>query len=218
MQEPTTTERILINGYRVMKILIDNGHGIDTPGKRSPDGVFREYRYTREIATEVVARLRQLGYDAERLVPEDSDVSLTERCRRANDVCTERGTANVVLVSIHCNAKGMGRTWENARGWCAFTSKGKTRSDELAEMLYTEADKRFVGHKIRRDRSDGDSDWEANFTILSGTRCTAVLTENFFQDNREDVAYLLSDKGRRGIIEVHVNALINFVKKYGNKK
>ena len=33
-----------------MKILIDNGHGVDTAGKRSPDGSLREYKYTREIA------------------------------------------------------------------------------------------------------------------------------------------------------------------------
>ena len=37
-----------------MKILIDNGHGVNTPGKCSPDGVFREYKYTREIAAAVV--------------------------------------------------------------------------------------------------------------------------------------------------------------------
>lgn len=28
-----------------MKILIDNGHGVDTPGKRSPDRKLREYAY-----------------------------------------------------------------------------------------------------------------------------------------------------------------------------
>ena len=32
-----------------MKILIDNGHGEDTAGKRSPDWTLREYAYTREI-------------------------------------------------------------------------------------------------------------------------------------------------------------------------
>ena len=31
-----------------MKILIDNGHGENTPGKRSPDGKLREYLYARE--------------------------------------------------------------------------------------------------------------------------------------------------------------------------
>ena len=33
-----------------MKILIDNGHGSNTPGKCSPDGRLMEYSYTREIA------------------------------------------------------------------------------------------------------------------------------------------------------------------------
>lgn len=37
-----------------MKILIDNGHGKETPGKRSPDGRLKEYAYTREIADRVV--------------------------------------------------------------------------------------------------------------------------------------------------------------------
>ena len=57
-----------------MKILIDNGHGIETPGKRSPDGLFREYLYNRIIATRVVSELPDRGHDAELLVPEVSDI------------------------------------------------------------------------------------------------------------------------------------------------
>ena len=36
-----------------MKILLDNGHGIDTPGKRSPDGLLREYAWNRLIASRI---------------------------------------------------------------------------------------------------------------------------------------------------------------------
>ena len=46
-----------------MTILIDNGHGSGTPGKRSPDGLFREYSYTREIARRVVFELTECDYD-----------------------------------------------------------------------------------------------------------------------------------------------------------
>ena len=49
-----------------------------------------------------------------------------------NEVCGRYGTANVVLVSIHCNAAGNGAEWMNARGWSAYTSKGKTKADKLA--------------------------------------------------------------------------------------
>lgn len=47
-----------------MKNLIDNGHGIDTPGKRSPDGVLREYAWNRMISGRVVSALTDLGHDA----------------------------------------------------------------------------------------------------------------------------------------------------------
>ena len=40
-----------------MKILIDNGHGLNTSGKRSPDGTFREAIYNREIARRIVLNL-----------------------------------------------------------------------------------------------------------------------------------------------------------------
>ena len=43
-----------------MKILIDNGHGSNTAGKRSPDGRLLEYAYTREIAERVVHSLPRL--------------------------------------------------------------------------------------------------------------------------------------------------------------
>lgn len=126
-----------------MKILIDNGHGENTPGKRSPDGSLREYAYAREIANRIAHELSARGYDAERIVRETVDVPLSERARRVNEVCGRYGTANVVLVSIHCNAAGNGAEWMNARGWSAYTSKGKTKADKLATFLYEEAEKNF---------------------------------------------------------------------------
>ena len=110
-----------------MKILIDNGHGENTPGKRSPDGSLREYAYAREIADRIAHELSARGYDAERIVRETVDVPLSERARRVNEVCGRYGTANVVLVSIHCNAAGNGAEWMNARGWSAYTSKARQR-------------------------------------------------------------------------------------------
>ena len=82
-----------------MTILIDNGHGIETPGKRSPDGLFREYSYTREIARRVVSELSDCGYDARLLVPEIEDIPLQERCRRVNAICDEVSTVNVFLYA-----------------------------------------------------------------------------------------------------------------------
>lgn len=194
-----------------MKILIDNGHGENTPGKQSPDRKLREYAYTREIAERIVQELLKQGYDAERIVKENIDVPLTERAKRVNAFCGKLGASNVILVSVHCNAAGSGE-WMKARGWSAYTSKGKTKSDSLADCLYESARMMFTGQRIREDRSDGDPDWEENFYILRKTKCPAVLTENFFQDNHEDVAYLLSSEGKQAIVNVHVEGIINYIK------
>lgn len=198
-----------------MKILVDNGHGVATPGKRSPDGRLREYKYCREIAAEVVSQLKVRGYDAELLVPEDADISLGERCNRANAWCSRLGTANVCLVSIHNNAAGMGDKWMNGRGWEAWTSKGQTQGDKLAECLYDAAKKCLpAGTPIRTDMSDGDRDKESNFTILYRSRCAAALTENMFQDNKAEVDWLLSAAGRAAIVKLHVEGLIKYTKKF----
>lgn len=195
-----------------MKILIDNGHGENTPGKCSPNGKFREYQYAREIAQAVEYELKKRGYDAERIVREDIDVPLAERARRVNEYCGRLGTANVLLVSIHVNAAGNGSEWMNARGWSAYTSKGQTKADKLATSMYKAAEEVLPdGIRIRKDYSDGDEDWEENFYILRKTKCPAVLTENLFQDNREDVTFLTSDAGKRAIIDIHVRGIENYI-------
>lgn len=195
-----------------MKILIDNGHGSNTAGKRSPDGLFREYAYTREIAAEVSYRLRRLGYDCELLVPELFDVALIERVHRVNVKCQTYGASNVLLVSIHCNAAGNGKEWMNGRGWEAWTSPGQTEGDKLAECLYQSALNVFApGTPIRSDWGDGDFDKENHFTILSKTLCPAVLTENFFMDNKADVAYMLSDEGKDAIVRCHVEGIKKYI-------
>ena len=194
-----------------MKIFIDNGHGLMTAGKRSPDGQFREPFYNREIAKCVVSDLRDRGLDAELLVPEDDDISLAERVRRVNTACFLLGKQNVILVSIHVNAAGNGSKWLDATGWSVYTCKGQTASDKLAECLCQAAIKNFPGRRIRTDMSDGDMDWEEGFYILRKSLCVAVLTENFFMDSRSDLEYLQSRAGKQAVVDTHVEGIIEYI-------
>ena len=194
-----------------MKILIDNGHGRETAGKRSPDGRLLEWSYNREIARRVVAALSSLGLDAELLVPEDEDISLYERCRRVNRLCLQLGKRNVCLVSIHVNAAGHGDKWYNATGWCCYTSKGQTEGDKLADCLCQAAARILHGHKMRFDYSDGDPDQEADFAILHKTACAACLTENGFMDCLQSRDFLLSDEGKDAIVQLHVEGIEAYV-------
>ena len=196
-----------------MKIFIDNGHGIETPGKRSPDGKFLEYQYKRIIASSVRAELNDCGYDASLLVPEISDVPLAERCRRVNAICDEVGVGNVILVSIHVNAAGPDGKWHSASGWSAYTTPGITRADLLAYDLYEAAKKYLVGQKIRLFNGPKEPDFESNLYLLKHTKCAAVLTENIFQDCLSDVAFLQSHSGMEAITMLPVEGILENITK-----
>ena len=182
-----------------------------TPGKRSPNGQFREAFYTREIAKRTVADLTDRGVTAQLLVPEEDDIPLSERVRRVNAACILHGKSNVILISVHVNAAGNGSKWMTATGWSCYTSKGQTQSDKLAECLYEAATKNFPGKRIRTDYSDNDPDWEENFYILSHSLCPAVLTENFFMDYPSDLEYLQSRAGKQAIVDTHVEGIMEWL-------
>jgi len=194
-----------------MKILIDNGHGIDTKGKRSPDGRLMEYAQNRLLAGRIVTALQARGLDASLLVPEETDIPLPERCRRVNEWCRQLGKDNVLLISIHCNAAGRGDRWLSARGWCAYTTPGITGADALATALYTAAKAHLPGMHLRTDYTDGDPDQEAAFYILRNTSCPAVLTENLFMDNHEDCDFLLSKEGQQSLVDLHIDGIISYL-------
>lgn len=196
-----------------MKILIDPGHGIDTPGKRSPDGLFREYLWNRQVADLILEGLVSAGVDASLVVTETNDVSLRNRVNRVNTICNRLGASNVLLVSIHANAAGNGSAWMNAKGWSCYTSKGKTKSDQVAECLYDAFEEEFQDRKIRKDMSDGDRDWEENFYVLQKSKCPAVLLENFFYDNREECAWMLQEESKKRIASAAVKGIIKYIKK-----
>lgn len=196
-----------------MKILIDPGHGIDTPGKRSPDGLFREYLWNRQVADLILEGLVSAGVDASLVVTETNDVSLRNRVNRVNTICNRLGASNVLLVSIHANAAGNGSAWMNAKGWSCYTSKGKTQSDLVAECLYDAFEAEFQDRKIRKDMSDGDRDWEENFYVLQKSKCPAVLLENFFYDNREECAWMLQEETKKRIASAAVKGIIKYIKK-----
>ena len=196
----------------MVKVLIDNGHGENTPGKCSPDKRLREYAYAREITRRVEKCLKCKGYDAQRIVEEETDVPLSVRCKRVNDICKQVGTKNVLLVSIHNNAAGADGKWHEARGFSAHVGlNASSKSKMLAQYLWNEA----IQQGLKGNRSVPAAPYIAqDLAICRDTACPAVLTENLFQDNKEDVDFLLSEEGKERVTATHVNAIVEFIKDY----
>lgn len=171
-----------------MTIGFDGGHGIDTRGKCSPDGTHKEWEWTRKVCRILTKMFGDWGYDARMIVPEDEDISLTERCRRVNRLCEEKGKDNVILISIHNNAAGNDGKWHDARGWAVYVAPNASeKSKKLATDLAWAAN--LHGWKIRKHTPGVDYNTK-NLAMCRETHCPAVLVENFFQDNREDLAFI----------------------------
>lgn len=189
-------------------IILDNGHGENTPGKQSPDGKLREYSYAREIVKRVEKTLTELGYKVHILVPEETDIPLNTRVKRANEIY-KNNNKKALLVSVHCNAAGSNGTWLSARGWSVFVAQNASNnSKRLADCLKEGADEE--GLKIRLQYPN-KSYWVQSLAICRDTDCPAVLTENLFQDNKEDVAFLLSEEGKQKITNLHVNGIVKYL-------
>jgi N-acetylmuramoyl-L-alanine amidase len=186
-----------------MKVIIDNGHGIETKGKRSPkwaDGSqLFEWEFNRDIAKRFSNLLNEQGISNFLVVKEEKDVSLKDRVNRINSFY--RKNPDSFLISIHANAGG-------GTGWEVFTSKGETRSDDIAECFAESAKVHLPDFRIRKDMLDGDSDKEANFYILKHTHCPAILTENLFMDYERDCRFIMSESGRDAIARLHFDGIL----------
>ena len=193
-----------------MIVLIDNGHGANTPGKCSPDKQIREYSYAREIASLLEQKLKEKSITAIRIVTEENDVPLSQRVSRVNTICREFGAQNCCVVSIHLDAcpPNDGK-WHNARGFSVRVAKNaSSRSKKLARLLYEQAE----ALNLKGNRSvPPEKYWVQNLAICRDTNCAAVLTENLFQDNKEDVAFLLSKEGKDAIVQLHLNGIMNYI-------
>lgn len=191
-------------------VLLDNGHGKETAGKRSPiwsDGSqLFEWEFNRDIVRRIAEKLQADGVPYRILVPEENDISLSERVKRANEIAKENN-GKVYVLSVHANAGG-------GTGWEVYTSPGETKADAIATVFAEEAQRVFVpdGWRMRFDYADGDPDKEAAFYILKHTSCPAILTENFFMDTEKDCRFIMSDDGREQIADMHVAAIKRVVK------
>lgn len=196
-----------------LTIILDAAHGEEVPGKRSPDGLFREYKWSRETISKLSVKLKELGYEVFESNPTDREIGLSKRADNANKISRK----NKIFISIHSNAAGNGVKWMNATGFSVYTTKGNTNSDYVAEVLMNQFIGDFPELKTRIDMSDGDKDSEEDFTVIQKTNCPAVLIEWMFQDNKNDVNVLMNEKYNNKFVSSMVSAIEIINDKYNEK-
>lgn len=187
-------------------VILDAGHGIDTPGKRSPvwsnNTQLFEWKFNRDIVDSIIGYLQVANISYVKLIEESQDISLKERVDRINTIYKEnKDKYKVYLISIHGNAADNAPT---ANGIEVFTSIGETKSDTIAEVFYSKL--KNLGWKMRPNRSNKGGK-EENFYILKNSHCPAVLTENGFYTNEEECKKMLEFYWQKQIALAHYKAI-----------
>lgn len=186
--------------------IINNGHGKLQKGKRSPrmenGDVFEEWYYNRIIANGVCLGLRKKGIDNILLVPETEIGSfLKGRTDRANSIEANKPRR---YVSIHFNAAPTkGKRWATAKGIETWFFHGSAVSKKLAKVFQ----RHLITQTGMTDRGI-KSKPHKQFYELKNTEMPAVLTENGFFNNREEVKELMKAETLQKIIDAHVSAIL----------
>lgn len=174
----------------------------------NPDGSLafeiREGDINRQIAERVADECERNRIPVVKTYHAYLDSPLTERVRLANQTHDQARAEGRTTIFISLHSDAFGKVLETPfrdgqpqrsqpNGFSVFTSRGNTRSDHLAERLYARMEARIKDPiRYRRERSDGDSDWEKNFAVLYYTKAPAILVENLFFTNYEDAQRLMS--------------------------
>lgn len=177
----------------MMKIMLDAGHGYNTPGKRSPDGM-REYEFNRAVAN--YARSFLQNYENVTVYfahSDERDVPLQERTDKANRLDVD------AYVAIHANAFGSGG-WTSPRGIETYVY---TSRPPVATQLAQRIQRNLIAETGLPDRGVKT----ASFHVLRETEMEAVLVEGGFMTNKEDIKLLRSETYRKTVAEAIVNAV-----------
>lgn len=189
-------------------VILDAGHGKETPGKRSPileDGSqLLEWEFNRDICNRIHRLLLDEDIKCILANTDDVDYKLSARAELINQICEQEKYNGYfpIMISVHGNASGNGE-WMKAKGWEVYSTSKKNNSDKLANCFCEVFEEIFPNEKLRGHK-------EAEFTVVKKTNCPCVLTENFFYDNKDNYELMMSEEGRENIALLHVEAIKKF--------
>lgn len=183
----------------MVKIALDAGHGMNTPGKRCLKSLdkneTREWALNSRVANYVESYLKEYeGYELMRVDDRTgrTDVALSTRTKKANDWKAD------IYLSIHHNA---GINGGSGGGITVYRYPNSSKMTKAMQKRLYDLLIKHTGLKGNRASPLG----EANFHVLRETKMAAVLIENGFMDSRTDVPIILSDvharKTAQGIVE-----------------
>lgn len=178
-------------------IALDAGHGLNTAGKQTPDGI-KEWTLNDKIRDKVVSLLKD--YDVQIIHTDNNDGTTDERLSYRLNKYMKAGVA--LFVSIHHNA--LKSTWSEATGVEVYTDVNPTAEDvKLANLIYNKMVK-YTGLKGRGVK-------QADFYVINQDKIPAILCEGGFMDGTNDYKVITSDKGQTAYARAVAEGIVEYL-------
>lgn len=171
-------------------IAVDDGHGTNTSGKRTPAG-YKENEFNHYTKEFLIDELKRNNFKIVDCSPSRSDNSLEDRVKR------ERNGKADIFISIHFNA--MGSKWQDKASGIETYYHGvggvKGNGYKLAKLVHAEL---LKGTKLkdRGVKSDGVL-YNNGLYVLRETKSPAILVECGFMDNKKEAELMKSTSYRK---------------------
>lgn len=184
-------------------VALDDGHGMYTPGKRTPyikslGRQIHENEFNRAVVKFLSDLLLAQGFRVLLVAPTDADTPLKARTDAANAHKAD------IYVSIHYNAVSHDFKYSNASGISVHIYPGHRgkAAGKLAES---------VGKHLRKGTKQV---WrgikEDNFHVLRETHMPSILTENGFMDDEREALLMLDVKFQREVANEHFLGIMEY--------
>lgn len=186
-------------------IALDDGHGMETAGKRTPyipelGREVHENEFNRAVVGYLDQELKRCGFRTVLTAPGDVDTPLTTRTNTANNQGAD------LFISIHYNAidskfDGPGLDPE---GIAVFIYPGTKDSRRLAEMVEAQL------LKVTGEKQYSRGVLEEDFHVLRESHMPAILSENGFMDNKREALLMLSPEYQKKVAEAHARGICEY--------
>lgn len=168
-------------------VALDDGHGKDTPGKRTPyikslGRQIQENEFNKEVVKYLDIELRRCGFKTVFTAPGDADAPLPNRVQIANSKGAD------LFISIHYNAvdgkfDGQGKDPE---GFSAHVHSTLYNSAKFARIA--------LKHLAEGTKQKNRGLVQQQLYVTANTKMPAVLFELGFMDNEREALLMLDKK------------------------
>ena len=187
-------------------VCLDPGHGVESPGKCSPDKSYYEHEFALDMARRIQAHMERCGV---RVVLTRTDEHCPTGKANTNDLLKRVAISDAagadLFVSIHSNASG--NEWSNASGLMIYTSAGPETASRNVAAKAVLARMTAAGVELRGSPLVHDIE----LVVTRETVAPAMLIEYGFHTSRTEVALLKNGSYRAKLAEATAKGVCGFL-------